>query len=530
MDTKHFIKARIEADVASGRTPKVVLRFPPEPNGYLHLGHVKSIVLNASMAEASGGELNLRFDDTNPRKESSEYVEAIERDARWLTDKFDRVLWTSNYFDTIHACAVLLINKGLAYVDDSSPEEMKAMRGDFGNAGVNSPCRDRSIVANLALFERMRRGDFADGERVLRARIDMAHPNLTMRDPALYRISHTEHHNTGKRWCLYPMYDFAHPIADAIEGITHSLCTLEFEEHRPLYDWVIEHCYDLLGARPTQIEFARMEAEGVVLSKRKLNALVTEAKVSGWDAPEMPTVSGLRARGYTASMLREFVTRCGFGRANSTVPLSVLNDCVCDELGPVVDRRMAVLDPVELVLSNLEDTIPVTVPNHPKDATRGSRPLTLTPSVWVERDDVRVAPEDGFWRLTPGNWVRLKHGLNVLVTSIETDVAGNAVRVHAEADLGSVDMKAAKHKAKAVIHWLSEEDSCVTPVLRYGNLFDDAGAFNKAAVTSLNARVESGLHTTTHYEFERVGYFWSDALGRLHHLADLKGTANKRKA
>jgi glutaminyl-tRNA synthetase len=270
-----------------------------------------------------------------------------------------------------------------------------------------------------------------------------------------------------------------------------------------------------------------MEAEGVVLSKRKLNALVTEAKVAGWGAPEMPTVSGLRARGYTASMLREFVTRCGFGRSNSTVPLTVLDECVCDELGPSADRRMAVLDPVELVLSNLEAPLAASVPNHPKDASRGARALTLTERVWVERDDVRVAPEDGFWRLAPGNWVRLKHGLNICVTSVETDEAGRAVRVHADVDPASVDMKAAKHKAKAVIHWLSDVDSREAPVLRYGSLFDGAGNFNEAAVTRVSARVEHGLAPATHYEFERVGYFWSDPDGRLHHLAKLKGPKPK---
>ncbi len=523
MEPKNFIRARITADVASGRTPKVVLRFPPEPNGYLHLGHVKSIVLNASLAEAFDGELNLRFDDTNPRKESSEYVAAIERDARWLTPRFNRVLWTSDYFEAIHDCAVHLISKGLAYVDDSSPEEMKANRGDFGRPGVNSPCRDRSIVANLVLFERMRRGDFADGERVLRARIDMAHANLNLRDPALYRISHTEHHNTGKRWCIFPMYDFAHPLADALEGVTHSLCTLEFEDHRPLYDWVIDNCHAKLGARPVQIEFARLDVEGVVLSKRKLNALVTEGLVDGWDSPVLPTVAGLRTRGFTAEMLREFVTRCGFARANNTVALSVLEECVCDVLGPTVERRLAVTDPVELVLTNLAESLAVTVPNHPKDASRGHRNLTLTSTVWVEREDVRATAETNFWRLAPGNWVRLKHGLNVLVNEVETDDAGNVTRVHAHAELASVDMKAASHKARAVIHWLSDGDSAEATLVRYGTLFDSEGGFNEAALRETRVRVERGLAPSAHYEFERVGYFWADETGKLHHLAKLKG-------
>lgn len=521
METKNFIAARIAADVASGRTPKVVLRFPPEPNGYLHLGHAKSIVLNASLAEAFGGTLNLRFDDTNPKKESTEYVEAIERDARWLSDRFDKVLWTSDYFDTIHRCAVHLIHKGLAYVDDSSPEEVKALRGNFNSPGVPSPCRDRSVAANLALFERMRRGDFAEGERVLRARIDMASPNMVLRDPALYRISHAEHHNTGRTWHVYPMYDFAHPIADAIEGVTHSLCTLEFEEHRPLYDWVVEHCHEVLGHRPVQIEFARLEVEGIVLSKRKLNALVSEARVEGWNSPAMPTLAGLRRRGFTPEVLREFVMRCGFARANSTVSPEVLAASVCDVLGPGVDRRMAVRDPVELVLENLDTSLEVSVPNHPKDASRGNRTLHLTPRVWVERADVREAADADFWRLAPGNWVRLKHGLNVLVHRVES-VDGRVVRVVAEADLGSRDLKAARHKARAVLHWLSDEDSVVVPVAHYGPLFSSDGEFDTGCVRHVETRVERDLAPGTHYEFERVGYFWNGEDG-LHHLADLKG-------
>lgn len=522
-DIKHFIRSRIESDVASGKTPKVVLRFPPEPNGYLHLGHVKSIVLNASLAELFDGELNLRFDDTNPAKESSEYVAAIERDARWISDRFNRVAWTSSYFDTIYRCAVHLIHKGLAYVDDSSPEEMRAARGAFGRPGVNSPCRDRSVAANLTLFERMRRGDFPDGARVLRARIDMASPNMSLRDPALYRISHTPHHNTGTTWCIFPMYDFAHPVADAIEGITHSLCTLEFEDHRPLYDWVVEHCFDLLGNRPVQIEFARLDVEGVVLSKRKLNALVTEGKVSGWEDASMPTVAGLRRRGYPAAVLREFVNRCGFGKSNGTVSPATLDEAVCDVLGPVVDRRIGVLDPVELVIENLVEPMRVKHANHPKDPSRGERELTLTSKVWVERDDVRLEASDDFWRLAPGNTVRLKHGLNVLVTRVEADDAGRVLRVITEADLPSVDMKAARCKAKAVLHWLSDVDSVEAPVSRYGALFGADGEFNGDATSVMSARVERSLSAETHYEFERSGYVWCDGKRRLHFLAPVKG-------
>ncbi len=525
-DIKHFIRARIESDVASGRTPKVVLRFPPEPNGFLHLGHVKSIVLNASLAEAFGGELNLRFDDTNPAKESGEYVAAIERDARWVTDRFfdfNRVLWTSSYFEAIYRCAEHLVRKGLAYVDDCTPEELKLSRGNFTSPGVASACRDRSVEENLALLARMRAGDLPEGRHVLRARINLASPNMCLRDPPLYRISHVPHHNTGTAWCIYPMYDFAHPIADALEGVTHSLCTLEFEEHRPLYDWVVKHCFEVLGHRPVQIEFARLEAEGVVLSKRKLNALVADGKVSGWDDPALPTVAGLRRRGYPAEVLRAFVLACGFSRSNSTVSLRALDDAVCDVLGPVVERRNGVLDPVELVIENLEAPLSVTAPNHPKDASRGSRALTLTKRVWVERADVREVASDDFWRLAPGNTVRLKHGVNVLVHRVEKDESGVVVRVVGEADLGSVDMKAAKVKARAVLHWLSDVDSVEAPVRHYGALFDEEGVFRSDSTSTRSARVERSLVPGTHYEFERVGYVWCDENADLHFLAELKG-------
>ena len=520
MDLKNFITSRIAGDVASGRTPKVVLRFPPEPNGYLHLGHAKSIVLHDLLAEAFDAELTLRFDDTNPKKESSEYVDAIAADAAWLSDRFTRTRWTSAYFEDIHRCAVHLIEKGLAYVDDSDAEAMRAMRGVFGRPGTASAGRHRPIAENLALFARMRAGKMVDGACVLRARIDLAHPNMNMRDPALYRVSHTEHHATGSAWCIYPMYDFAHPIADALEGVTHSLCTLEFEDHRPLYDWVIEHCHDLLGARPVHIEFARLHVEGIVLSKRKLHALVETGLVPAWTSPAMPTLAGLRARGFTADILREFVIRCGFTKANSVVPADVLPDCARDVLSPVATRRMAVADPVELVLENLPAPVTVEVPNHPKDASFGSRTLTLSSRLWVDRADVRAVPEADFWRIAPGNWVRLKHGLNVLIKAVECDGAGRVVRVVAEADLGSRNPKDAVHKAKTALHWLSDVDAAPCAVARYGPLFDAEGAFNDTSVSRGSMLCERALPDGP-YEFERLGYYHVDA-GTVHHLADLK--------
>jgi len=522
MDIKNFIKARIESDVADGRTPKVVLRFPPEPNGYLHLGHAKSIVLHDILAEAFDAELTLRFDDTNPKKESAEYVDAITRDSSWLSNRFTRTRWTSTYFETIYRCAVHLIESGLAYVDDTDPETLRALRGGFGRDGVESACRGRSIAENLALFARMRAGEMAEGACVLRARIDMAHPNINMRDPVLYRVAHVEHHATGAAWCIYPMYDFAHPISDAIEGVTHSLCTLEFEDHHPLYDWVVDNCYALLGARPVQIEFARLDIEGIVLSKRKLNALVEEGKVAGWASPALPTLAGLRARGFTPAIIKEFVLRCGFAKANNVLPAEMLSDSARDVLNPIAARRMAVADPVELVLTNLVEPLDVEVPNHPKDPSMGVRARKLTSRLWVERDDVRADAEKDFWRLYPGNWVRLKHGLNILVTKVDVE-DGRIVRVEAEADLGSKNPKEAKHKAKTALHWLSCDEAVHVEAHRYGSLFDAEGAFNAACVNTSPMLLEAGLVDEAHYEFERMGYFYAGAgAGAVHHLASLK--------
>lgn len=519
MELKNFIASRISEDVASGRTPKVVLRFPPEPNGYLHLGHAKSVILHDLLAETFDAELTLRFDDTNPKKESSEYVDAIAHDAAWLSNRFTRTRWTSAYFGDIYRCAMHLIEKGLAYVDDSDGETMRTLRGDFGRPGVASSGRSRSVEENLALFVRMRAGEMAEGACVLRARIDLAHSNMNLRDPVLYRVSHAEHHATGCAWPIYPMYDFAHPIADALEGVTHSLCTLEFEDHRPLYDWVIENCFAVLGARPVQIEFARLEVDGVVLSKRKLHALVESGAVSGWTSPALPTLAGLRARGFTPAVLREFVVRCGFTKANSTIPAELLSECARDVLSPVVGRRMAVTDPVEMVLENLTDSFEVEVPNHPKDSSFGTRTLTLSPRLWVDRADVRAAAEDDFWRIYPGNWIRLKHGLNVLVKAVET-TNGRIVRVVGEADLGSRNPKEARHKAKTALHWLSDVDALPMNAAVYGPLFDEGGEFNASAVSRLPLLVERNL-ADGHYEFERNGYYHF-AGGELHHLANLK--------
>lgn len=520
-----FIKTIIDSDLAEGRVKdgKVIVRFPPEPNGYLHLGHVKSIILNAGIAEAYGGEINLRFDDTNPDAESVEYVESIKRDAFWIHPGFDRVLWASDYFGDIYECAETLVRKGLAYVDDSDLESVRKMRGDYNSPGVDSPCRTRTPEENLVLLRGMRDGRFADGEKILRAKIDMAHPNLNMRDPLLYRIKRTAHHNSGNEWIIYPMYDFAHPISDGLEGITHSICTLEFEDHRPLYDWVAEKCSELLKSKPRQIEFAKLELEGVVLSKRRLSAIVSEGKVSGWDDPRMPTIAGLRNRGFTPEILKEFILRSGFSKANSRIEASVLDESVRDVLGPVVPRTMAILDPVELVFSNFMNVESKTVPNHPKKPELGERTLSFTETIWIDSADVRAEAEEGFWRVYPGNVVRLKHTYNFLVLSVESDASGKPTKVVGEIDYGSSNPKEAKSKAKVAIHWLSESDAENCDSFVYGRLFDENGDFSIDSVKTFRSKIERTAVESEPalYEFERNGYFKLDGR-KAHCLALLK--------
>lgn len=521
MDINHFIKTRIKADLDSGKYKRIKLRFPPEPNGYLHLGHVKSIVLNSSLAMEFDGEFNLRFDDTNPEKETEEYVNAIKRDVAWMTP-VTRVVWASDYFDIFYDCATHLIKKGLAYVDDSSMEEMRLMRGDFNHAGKESPFRSRSIEENLNLFTAMREGKYGDGEKVLRAKINMADKNLNMRDPVLYRIKHVSHHNTGKKWCIYPMYDYAHPLEDAIEGITHSLCTLEFEDHRPLYDWCIDNCFDILKAKPEQIEFARLEMEGILLSKRKLNALVVDKKVSGWDSTEMPTIAGLRNRGFTPEILRNFILASGISKANSIIEKTILDDCTRDYLNPISERRMAILEPVKLTIENWDKEIEtINMPNHPKNKDMGERHVHLGREIWVEKDDVREVAEEGFWRIYPGNWVRLKHGYNLYIRSVENE--NGVLSIKAEIDWESKNMKLAKHKAKVALHWLSVEDAGEMSAYFYNTLCDKEGNYLPDSKIEKHIKVEKSLVYVkdSHFEFERNGYFYVHE-GKAHCMTKLK--------
>ena len=517
----NFLTHRIDSERATDNTP-LVFRFPPEPNGYLHLGHVKSIMLHDMLAERYGAELNLRYDDTNPKKENEEYVRAIERDARWLSSRFTRVVWTSNYFGVMYECALALISKGLAYIDFNDAETMRTMRGSFNEPGVESEHRNASPEFHLEWFHKMSRGEVAENAMVLRAKIDMAHPNMTMRDPVIYRVCHTPHHATGDTWKIYPMYDFAHPISDAIEHITYSLCTLEFEDHRPLYDWVIHHCHELLNHTPHQMEFARLDVEGVVLSKRKLHAVVERGEVNGWEDPRMPTVGGLRARGYTPAMLRLFVERCGVSKVNSVITNDVLEGCVADVLGPVAERRLAIAEPVVMHIRGLTSTLNVEMPNHPKDPARGHRGMTLPETIWVDKADVRLHPEANFWRIAPGNWVRLKHGLNVYIEAVLEKEDGSYV-VEAVADMPSVNIKAATHKAKATLHWLNPEDAVERLRYHYGDLLDEEGHVSPEACRSKSIWVEKSMPSSTHYEFERMGYFWVDATGHVHELAKLGG-------
>lgn len=509
----NFITNIISEDLKNETYNKIVVRFPPEPNGYLHLGHVKSIILNSSLAEMFNGELNLRFDDTNPEKENEEYVNAIKTDAFWLVNNFTRILWTSDYFDTIYDCAVLLINKGLAYVEDNDIETIRRLRGSFTNKGIDSSYRNRSIEENLFLFNDMKDGKFKNGEKVLRAKIDMSHSNLNMRDPVLYRIRHETHHNTGDKWCIYPMYDFAHPLSDGIEGISHSICTMEFEDHRPLYDWTIANCSELLLSKPKQIEFARLEVEGILLSKRKLLNLVNEKNVSGWTDAKMPTISGLRERGFTPEILKDFIVKCGVAKANSLISKSSLEESVRDILSPISPRTMAIIDPVEMIIDNFDEHFSeeelLSIPNHPKDESMGHRTAHISKTLWVEKNDIRLTAEKDFWRIYPGNWVRLKHGYNVLIKEVIGDENGNPIKVIVEIDKVSKNMKMATHKAKVALHWLNKNDAIEIKAGFYNNLCDEEGKYLEDARVEKSILVDKNIiGVTSHFEFERNGYFY----------------------
>ena len=524
----HFIQQIIRDDNQSGKFGgRVHTRFPPEPNGYLHIGHAKSICLNFGLAAEFGGLTNLRFDDTNPIKEEQEYIDSIIEDVRWLGfDWEDRLFYASDYFGQLYDYAILLINKGLAYVDDLTADQIREHRGTLTTPGKESPYRNRSREENLDLFQRMRAGAFPDGSRVLRAKIDMASPNLNMRDPVMYRILHASHHRTGDAWCIYPMYDFAHGQSDSIEGITHSICTLEFEDHRPLYDWYI----DQLGIyHSQQIEFARLNLTYTIMSKRKLLQLVTERHVQGWDDPRMPTISGLRRRGFTPEAIRDFADRIGVAKKESTIDVALLEHCLREDLNRRALRVMAVLRPLKIVIVNYPEgqVEELEAVNNPEDASAGTRKIPFSRVLYIEQDDFREEPPKKYFRLFPGNEVRLRYAYIITCVDVVKDAAGNIEEVHCTYDPQT--RSGADHtgkKVKGTIHWLSAQHAHSAEVRLYDRLFTvenpDTSADGKTFLDFMNPHslevltecyVEPGLtlaHPGMRYQFERLGYFCVD--------------------
>lgn len=526
---RDFIRDIVQADLAAGRHARVVTRFPPEPNGYLHIGHAKSICLNFGIAQEFGGQCNLRFDDTNPVKEEQEFIDAIERDVRWLGFDWGAGLhYASDYFERLYEWAEHLIRTGHAYVDDTAPEQMRTLRGTLTEPGQNSPFRERSVDENLGLFRDMRAGKFPNGARVLRARIDMASGNMNLRDPVLYRILHAAHPRTGTDWYIYPTYDYAHGQSDAIEGITHSVCTLEFEDHRPLYDWLLDHLP--VPARPRQYEFARLNLAYTVLSKRVLTTLVRDGHVSGWDDPRMPTIAGIRRRGVPAEALREFVRRVGVARANSLVDVAMFEHSVRETLNRTAERRMAVLRPLKLVIENFPagDAQTLTAINHPDNPDAGTRTITFSREIYVERDDFMEDPPKKFFRLSPGREVRLRYAYFVTCREVVKDAAGEVVELRCTYDPASRGGNSPDgRKVQATLHWVSAVDAVPAEIRLVGTLFaspepgaggDVMADLNPASLEILHgALVEPSLGQAGQgvaIQFERQGYFCADSDSR----------------
>ena len=527
---KNFIEHEIEKDMASKpelQGKSVATRFPPEPNGYLHIGHAKSICLNFGLAKTYNGQCNLRFDDTNPTKESDEYVQSIQNDVRWLGFQWDNLFFASDYFGQLYDWACQLLRDGKAFVCDLTGDQMREFRGTLTQPGRNSPFRDRSTADNLDLFERMKSGEFPDGARTLRAKIDMGAANLNLRDPVLYRIMHAHHHRTGGEWCIYPMYDWAHGQSDSIEGITHSICTLEFEDHRPLYDWF---CQTLRIHHPRQMEFARMNLTYTVMSKRKLLQLVTEKHVAGWDDPRMPTISGLRRRGYTPESLRTFCDRIGVARFSSTIDLVVLEGCVRDHLNAIAPRFMAVLDPIKVVLTNYpeNETEWMDAVNNPENPAGGTRQIPFTRELYIEREDFMESPPSKFFRLKPAGEVRLRYGYIIRCDDVIKDETGAIVELHCTYDpmTKSGSPTAVERKVKGTIHWVSASESAEFEVRLYDRLFlsenpEDAPEgktfldnINPNSIRTVIAKGELELAKQpagASVQFERNGYFCADA-------------------
>ena len=546
-EVKNFLTDIIDADIAAGLTEQIHTRFPPEPNGYLHIGSAKAIYINWSIAKKYDGKFNLRFDDTNPVREDDEYVQAIQEDIQWLTGEMPNggIFYGSDYFETCYDCAVALIKAGKAYVCDLTQDEIRAYRGTLTEPGKNSPYRDRTVEENLQLFQDMRAGKFPDGSKTLRAKIDMASPNMNMRDPAIYRIVRAHHHRQGDKWCIYPLYDFAHPIQDAIEGITHSMCSIEFENHRPLYEWVVDNCP--LPHHPKQREFARLNVTHTVMSKRYLRQLVFEHHVEGWDDPRMPTLCGLRRRGYTPSAILEFVQRAGVAKADSLVDIKLLEHCIREELNETAIRRMAVTEPIKLVITNYpaDKTEVFTLPNNPKDETAGTRDVPFTRELYIEKTDFAMVPPPKFQRLKPGGEVRLMGAYIVKCNEVIQDENGEIVEVRCTADLETGNgMPADGRKVKGTIHWVSAAHAIDADCYLYDNLFtlenvndvpegkDYLDFLNPDSLKKLTgcklepsvAEVPAG----TRMQFVRMGYFIKDAEdGRYNRIVTLKDSFAK---
>lgn len=530
---KNFIENLIDEDFKSNRYgQRFVTRFPPEPNGYLHIGHAKSICLNFGLAQKYGGITNLRFDDTNPTKETVEYVDNIMNDVKWLGfDWGNRLYFTSDYFDILYNYAIKLIKLGKAYVDDLSKEEIKEYRGTFNTPGKESPYRNRSVEENLRLFEEMKAGKYADGEKVLRAKIDMASPNINMRDPVIYRIFHASHHRTGDKWCIYPMYDFAHPVSDAIERVTHSICTLEYEDHRPLYEWCIQDWEDPEGQLPRQIEFARLNVTKMVMSKRKLRVLVEKGIVSGWDDPRMPTIAGIRRRGYTPESIRDFCDRIGVAKADSVVDISLLEYCIREDLKLKAPRIMTVIDPIKVVITDYPDgkTETITAENNQENEAMGTRQMTFSKNIYIDRKDFMEEPVKKFFRLAPGREVRLKYAYIIKCEEVIKDADGNIVEIHCSHDPESMSGtgKNANRKVKGTLHWVNADDAVDIETRVYDYLLKDADTDDEEETDSKDFLSQINPHSLDvyhskaeacikqykagdHFQFLREGYFVID--------------------
>ena len=549
--SKNFIEDIIDKDIAEGRTKKVITRFPPEPNGYLHIGHAKSILLNYGLAKEYGGQFNLRFDDTNPTKEKTEFVESIKADVEWLGADFgDRCFFASNYFEKMYEAAIKLIKKGKAFVCDLSADEIREYRGTLTEPGQNSPYRERSIEENLDLFERMKNGEFPDGSKVLRAKIDMSSPNMNMRDPVIYRIARMTHHNTGDDWCIYPMYDFAHPIEDAVEGITHSICTLEFEDHRPLYDWVVRELeYD---NPPKQIEFAKLYLTNVVTGKRYIKKLVDNGIVDGWDDPRLVTISALRRRGYTPESIKLFMELSGVTKSNASSDYAMLEYCIRETLKLEKKRVMAILDPVKLVITNYPEgeTEWLDAPHNLENEALGSRKLAFTRELYIEREDFMIDPPKKYFRLFPGNEVRLMNAYFVTCTGYDVDENGKVTEIRCTYDPETKSGNGFEgRKVKGTIHWVSASHAVPCEVRLYENIVDEEkGVYNEDGELNLNpnsltvikdALVEESLKGTTEveqYQFVRNGFFCLDSkdskpeMPVFNRIVSLKSSYNPNKA